>query len=469
MTETALSIEKQVIGMTEVTLRDGMQQDNIMGGEAPTLEDRLDVFNSLVDAGMERIEIGHLGNEQGQDIAFAQQLVEFLTNAQKLGPNKYDNVELQVLLGSQKELVERGVAALDGLDKDRVIVHVYDRVSPNLRDLAAEPYSAHESAERIIEAAQIAREHGFTRFSISGEGAIDPMISIEDVTEFYEIVVDALFDSGATEVNCNLANTFGFSVGDETEAELAFFNDRVKQGRTNVTTSVHVHNDYNDAPGYALAAVRNGFDRIEGTMIGMGERAGNVAIADVLVRLLEDARTHIERMERGASTSQLGQLVTRESLWQTRQLERSVVAALHNIYDSCVYIADTFGVQNRFERTSLGNPEAYDAGSGPHAHANREFLRDPVRNPLWRNYGSVALVHAMLGRPEAQEIISVDVDRIRRITLATHAAGGSTRQVLNGDAVAAPPQERHKSSTIAHDRMDQIRHLITSTTTIDQQ
>lgn len=461
-----VATETQPIFITEVTLRDGMQQDNIQhsAGEFTSIEDRLAVFDALVGAGMERIEIGHLGNEDGQDIAFARKLVSHINDAKSTGDTRYDNVKLQVLFGSQKDLIERGVEALEGFDKNNVIVHVYDRISPNLRHLATEDYTGDESAYRIIDAAEIALGHGFKHFSISGEGATDPDLDIDEVVGFYTTVTDALLERGAKSVNCNLANTFGYSVTDETFAELAYFNANVKAGRpSSVTTSIHVHNDYNDAPGYAITAIRAGFDRIEGTMIGMGERAGNVAIADVIVRLLEDARSRIDRESRGTTMRRLGSSMVQESIWDSRFIEPSVIKAYAGMYAACATIANIFGTQNRWYKTSLGNPEAYDAGSGPHAHANREYLRDPNGKPLWRNYGSSALVHAILGRPEAIQIIEVDPKRIQAITIQTHAAGGSTNQVLTGEVVAAPEAERHQSVKTARAMIEKITSMTSET------
>ncbi len=460
----------QPICFTEVTLRDGLQQDDIADrwmGEPVPIEERMRVFDAIVDSGIKRIEIGHLGNEEGNDVAFAREVVNRIITTEASGDDRYDDVELQVLFGSQKSLIARGVEALDGISKDRVIVHVYDRVSEQLRNLATEPYDSAASAQRVIEAAQIALDNGFTRLSISGEGAIDPTTPLEEVIEFYATVTDELRKRGATEVNWNLANTFGFSLGDETEAELFEFNQAAKTGRDYVTTSAHVHNDYNDAPGYAIAAIRAGFDRIEGTWSGMGERCGNVAIADVVVRLLENARTNIDRMQAGTVARKLGSYGVRESIWKQRYLEPSVVAALGKAYKTCVTISEIFGTDDRFRKTSLGNPAAYDAGSGPHAHANQEFLRDPVGKPLWRNYGSSALIHAMLGRPEAQEVIDVDPDRIRKITLRTHAAGGSTNRVLANEISIASPEERKRSTEMANELMEKIAIHIGKATLTD--
>lgn len=449
------------IGFTEVTLRDGEQQNKVQ--PFMWVEDRLDVFDEIVATGIDRVEIGHLGNEH--DVNFAGALVKHITEKSQAGDERYDNVSLQVLFGSQVELLDEGISALDGFDPDRVVVHVYDRSSPNLRGLAAEPYSTRESAERVIDAARVAIERGYTNFSISGEGTVDPDLSIDEaVNDFYIPIIDSLQAEGAASINVNLPNTFGSSLGGEwDETGLGIFNDAIKDHAPEVTTSIHVHNDYSSASEYALAAVRAGFDRIEGTITGMGERAGNVSLADVMVLMLESGRAIVEARER--QRQRVGRVALRHSVWDERHLARSIVDNLENWYRAGHRIGTIYGTMNRFHKTALGNEEAYGAGSGPHAHANQEFLRDPVNKPLWRNYGRAAIVHAMMGRPEAWQIVEVDPERIRQITLATHAAGGSTERILAEEIEECDDEARTRAIQNAKALMNQIAEVVSAPAT----
>jgi hypothetical protein len=451
MNAEAYDTTGQAIRLKDVTLRDGEQQDKKHA--VMDVQDRIRVFDELIDAGINTIEIGHLGNQH--DIDFTQKLVEHIEEKGRDGDFRYDEVGLQVLFGSQTDLIEKGVAALDGFDSERVTVHVYDRASPNLRGLASEPYSIRESAQRVIEAAAVALDKGYKNISISGEGTVDPDLSIDDAAEkFYLPIIDQLKLLGAENINVNLPNTFGSSLeGEWNEVGLGEFDRRIKNIYPDVTTSIHVHDDFNSATEYALAAIKAGFDTVEGTMIGMGERSGNVALVDVMARLLESARSVAEAEDKSARFGFIGRSALASTIWHSRHIEDSVATGLNNWFKASQAIADIYGTQNRFHQTSLGNQEAYGAGSGPHAHANQEMLRDPVNKPLWRNYGRVALVHAMLGRPEARQIIEVDPERIRQITLATHAAGGSTERVLSDTIPECIPGERAKAIQLADNLM----------------
>lgn len=457
---------RRPIGFTEVTLRDGEQQEKVHA--IMPVEDRIDVFDQIVSTGLDRIEIGHLGNEH--DISFARALVRHIDEKSAAGDERYDAVTLQVLFGSQPELIDAGTEALDGFDPDRVVVHIYDRSSPNLRGLASEPYSNYQSAGRVLAAAGIALDKGFRNFSVSGEGTVDPDLTVEEaIEEFYLPVIRELEARGASSININLPNTFGSSLGGEWgKFGLEVFNDRLKSEHPGITTSIHVHNDYNSAAEYAVAALESGFDYVEGTLIGMGERAGNVALSDVIARLLENARLIAEIRAMGEAASHIAKMALQNTIWISRVLDGRIVDSLGSWYQAAENIGNTYGTLNRFHQTSLGNQEAYGAGSGPHAHANQEMLRDPVSKPLWRNYGRVALVHAILGRPEARQILVVDPERIRQITLATHAAGGSTERVLAETVEECGGEARTEAIRIAQEEIARVMDVVSEESTYEQ-
>lgn len=455
--ETRKEITQTPIEFTSVMLRDGEQQakrEAVM-----PIADRLAVFDLEVGIGIRRIEIGHLANEHDQELATA--IIDHVGQKVAEGDDRYDEVELQVLFGSQEDLIDEGLKCLEGFDKDKVVVHVYDRVSSELRNLAERPYSAMQAADNVVNASKIAYQKGFRRFSVSGEGAVNHMDSLEETTLYYEKIVRMLDRMGANEVNANLANTFGLSnEGEWVEHGLSIFDKRVKSVAKNaiVTTSVHAHNDANTSTEFAMTCLEAGFDRVEGTTIGMGERAGNTALADVMVRLIEKARVTAETQDAMRVKGEKDRIwrIATQGFWNKRFVPKVISEALPGWYDACEETAETYQTQNRFHKTSLGNPEAYAAGSGPHAHANQEFLKAPAEKPLWRNYGTFAVAHAMMGRPDAIKVIEVDPERIKKITLDTHAAGGSTHRVRADGIKQAPNIIRDEAVRMAEGLMQRI-------------
>jgi len=487
------SREQAEIFFVDSTLRDGEQQDKKYAFMPIT--DRIEVFDNIVNAGIRRVEIGHLGNKH--DIAFTKALIEHIHDRSALGDVRYDEIELQVLFGSIKELIEEGVKALDGFDKERVIVHVYDRLSPHLRNLATESYGIKQSADRVVEAAKTAYGHGFRKFSVSGEGSVCEDVSHQDAQDYYSRIgkgIQSFSDNVEQEVsiNFNFANTFGQYTNHWGYRGLKSFNDRIKAAVPNATTSIHMHKDANGlAETYSQMAIHAGFDGIEGTMNGMGERAGNVALVDILTNYVMQAATDVRSIK--ISDEDENDMYT--DVFHDRRLQQSIIDNLENWFKSCkrideIYLTETYGrkakriakkivnrisnllihkevfyrdlqkLESSFGQTSLGRASAYAAGSGPHAHANREALKDPVNKPLWKSYGTFALYHALLGRPEAREVLSVNEERIRNITLATHAAGGSTKDVLNNNLIPASDEKKQASQEEAHHIHQLIRQRL---------
>jgi isopropylmalate/homocitrate/citramalate synthase len=467
----AETVPPQEIMFVWVDHRDGEQQEKRY--ENMPIADRVEVFDLLVDAGMRRAEIGMLVNPH--DIAFAEALVEHIADQEAAGDSRYEEVELQVLFGTHHDDIQDGLRALDGFPKDRVVVHAYDRVSFHLRALGDDPTAeppkkgktVEQAADDVVQTCQLAYEAGFSRFSISGEGAVNHQDDIDEIIGYYRHITGGLLAMGATGININLANTFGLSPeGQWDRAGLAYFNQGVKDFDTAIpiTTTVHAHNDANSATEFGLIALEEGFDGVEGALYGMGERAGNGAIVDMVVRLLEKARVAIESAERPPSARTLGTLTTAMAFWQERTLPPHIAANLHNWHGVAERTAEIYDTAGRLEKTSLGNPSAYDAGCGPHGEANEKFDIDPVGKPLWMNYGMFAIVHAMMGRPEALEVIGVDRDRIRAITLQTHAAGGSTARVKEDRLRAEPASatERQASEAMAQELMQQMLATVCS-------
>ncbi len=117
--------------------------------------------------------------------------------------------------------------------------------------------------------------------------------------DFLVRVIQAVVDAGATVVN--IPDTTGYSLPEEFGARIAYLMANVR-GIENVTVSVHCHNDLGMATALALAGVRNGATQVECTINGLGERAGNTAMEEVVmgIRMHEaelDAHTGINTRE----------------------------------------------------------------------------------------------------------------------------------------------------------------------------
>ncbi len=114
----------------------------------------------------------------------------------------------------------------------------------------------------------------------------DVEFSPEDATrtdpEFLCRVLEAVVEAGATTLN--IPDTVGYTVPTEFADLITTIRQRVK-GIENVTISAHCHNDLGMAVANALAAVSAGARQIECTINGIGERAGNSALEEIVMAL----------------------------------------------------------------------------------------------------------------------------------------------------------------------------------------
>jgi 2-isopropylmalate synthase len=114
----------------------------------------------------------------------------------------------------------------------------------------------------------------------------DVEFSPEDATrtdpEFLCRVLDAVVEAGATTLN--IPDTVGFTVPSEFSDLIMTVRKNVK-GIENVTISAHCHNDLGMAVANALAAVSAGARQVECTINGIGERAGNASLEEIVMAM----------------------------------------------------------------------------------------------------------------------------------------------------------------------------------------
>ncbi|MFC4305381.1 2-isopropylmalate synthase [Cohnella boryungensis] len=101
--------------------------------------------------------------------------------------------------------------------------------------------------------------------------------------EYLWSTIEAVVRAGATMIN--VPDTVGFAVPEEFGELIRKLNDRLKNLDDSVVLSVHCHNDLGLATANTLSAIKNGADKIECTINGLGERAGNASLEEVVMGL----------------------------------------------------------------------------------------------------------------------------------------------------------------------------------------
>ena len=129
--------------------------------------------------------------------------------------------------------------------------------------------------EMAIEAVKLAREYADdVEFYAEDAGRADPAYLYE--------VLQAAIEAGATVVN--IPDTTGYTVPEQFGALIRTIRDKVPN-ISRATISVHCHNDLGLAVANSLEGIRNGARQVEGTINGVGERAGNAALEEVVMAL----------------------------------------------------------------------------------------------------------------------------------------------------------------------------------------
>ena len=129
--------------------------------------------------------------------------------------------------------------------------------------------------QMAVEAVKRARSHADdVEFYAEDSGRAEP-------TYLYEIL-EAAIDAGATVVN--IPDTTGYAVPEQYGALIRGIAENVRNIQS-ATISVHCHDDLGMAVANSLAGIRNGARQVEGTINGVGERAGNAALEEIVMAL----------------------------------------------------------------------------------------------------------------------------------------------------------------------------------------
>ena len=127
-----------------------------------------------------------------------------------------------------------------------------------------------------------------------------PMDATRTNSEYLFEMMEAVIRAGATTIN--IADTVGYAIPSDFGKLLRRLQENVT-GIENVTLSVHCHNDLGLAVSNSLAAIEAGARQVEGCINGIGERAGNASLEEIIMGL--DTRKDLFGVDIGIDTTQL--------------------------------------------------------------------------------------------------------------------------------------------------------------------
>ena len=254
---------REQVRIFDTTLRDGEQSP----GASMTLDEKIQVAELLDEMGVDIIEAGFPIASNG-DFEAVNEIAKRVKRATVCG-----------LARASARDIDRAAEALAPAANRRI--HTFISTSPlhMKHKLQMEPEDVYS---RVIDSVSRARTH-----------TDDVEWSPEDGTrtehDFLCRCVEAAIKAGASTIN--IPDTVGYTVPEEYFALITMLRERVPNADKAVF-SVHCHDDLGMAVANSLAGVRAGARQIECTINGLGERAGNASLEEVVMAI----RTRSDRM-----------------------------------------------------------------------------------------------------------------------------------------------------------------------------
>lgn len=255
-----------------VDLRDGNQALI----EPMTVAQKKKMFELLVSVGFKEIEVGFPA-ASAPDFDFVRSLIE--------EGKVPDDVTIQVLTQARPALIQRTFESLKGAKK--AILHVYNSTSVVQRekvfktDKAGIVEIAVAGAKEVKRCAQLAPQTEWT-FQYSPESFTGT--EIDFAVEVCDAVSSVWEPTTQRPIIFNLPSTVEVSTPNVYADQIEWFCRNI-QNRDAIVVSLHTHNDRGCAVASAELAVMGGAQRVEGTLLGNGERTGNMDIVVMAMNL----------------------------------------------------------------------------------------------------------------------------------------------------------------------------------------
>jgi len=243
----------------DTTLRDGEQSP----GASLTMKEKIIVAKQLAKLGVDVIEAGFPIASQGD------------FEAVKLIAKEVKGPSICGLARTTKEDIDRAWEAIKYSKKPRI--HTFCATSQIHREKKLRK-SKEEIIEMVVKCVKHAR-------SLCDDVEFSPEDAARTDVDYMCDVVGAAIEAGATTIN--IPDTVGYAEPEEFGGRIKYvfekLGDLIK--RNNVVISIHCHNDLGLAVANSLEAVKNGATQIECTVNGIGERAGNCSLEEVVMNI----------------------------------------------------------------------------------------------------------------------------------------------------------------------------------------
>ena len=281
----------------DTTLRDGEQ---VPGCKLDT-KNKLIIAEKLDELGVDVIEAGFPISSPG-DYDSVVQISRLIKNARVCGLSravkKDIEVATQALKDAKKSRIHTGIGTSDS--------HIKYKFNSNKEKILDIAKDAVTYAKKFVEDVEFyAEDAGRTE------------------NDYLARVCEAVIKAGATVLN--IPDTTGYCLPEEYGAKIKFLKENVK-GIDNAILSCHCHNDLGLATANSISGVVNGARQIECTINGIGERAGNTSLEEVVMILRQHPHLNLDTRINSKLLYGTSQLVS-ESMGMPVQPNKAVVGA----------------------------------------------------------------------------------------------------------------------------------------------
>lgn len=239
----------------DTTLRDGEQ----VPGAKLNLEEKLCIAKQLDKLQVDFMEVGFPSSSVG-DFESVKAISKVVKNSTVVGLGRAVESDIDAIYGSIKYAANPMIHIVLGSSD----VHMSKKFKKSSDEILAMGVNAVKYAKKYMSQVQY---------------------SLEDASrsefEYIWKTIEAVVKAGATCVN--VPDTVGFAVPEKFGDLIYKIHDRLMNVNPEVLLSVHCHNDTGLATANTLAAVKNGANKVECTINGIGERAGNTSLEEVVM------------------------------------------------------------------------------------------------------------------------------------------------------------------------------------------
>ncbi|MCH2525023.1 MAG: 2-isopropylmalate synthase [Dehalococcoidia bacterium] len=240
----------------DTTLRDGEQA----AGAAMTLEEKIEIAKQLERLNVDVIEAGFAASSPG-DFEAVKTIAEQVRKP-----------IIASLSHANIEAVDKAAEALRNASKPRIHVFLSSSDIHLMHQLR-------KNREEVMEMAIAAVSRAKSYYD---DIEFSPMDATRTDASYLYVLLEAAIEAGATTIN--IPDTVGYAMPEEFANLLIGIQKNIPNWG-NTTLSVHCHNDLGLSVANSLAAVKVGARQVEGCINGLGERAGNASIEEVIMGL----------------------------------------------------------------------------------------------------------------------------------------------------------------------------------------